>query len=69
MTDETGRTEDAALAWLLVVAGTVPVAYALIVRATWGAEPTLGLFLLAFGVTGLARLTGATGPRVVRRRR
>ena len=56
-----GRTDDSSprgddertILWITFLVGLLPVATALLRGGTWGAEPTIGLFLCALGALGL----------------
>jgi len=46
--------EDAVLYGLMMGIGVIPVAIAVITRATFGFDATLGLLMLGVGILGLA---------------
>jgi uncharacterized membrane protein len=46
--------DEPVLAWLFLVVGLLPVATALVRGGAWGAEPSLGLLMMALGCAQLA---------------
>ncbi|HEX7480602.1 MAG TPA: hypothetical protein VF331_22570 [Polyangiales bacterium] len=46
--------EEPVVAWLFLIVGLLPVATALVRGGVWGAEPSLGLLMMALGGVQLA---------------